>query len=84
MTTRTLIRKFKSKTPKIWKNIQRVLISIGALSAIIVLYPERFEFLPPWVINLIFGCSLFGAVLTQFTGKDNNEAEINNADNSPV
>ena len=76
-----LIRKFKSKTPVIWKNIQRLIIAIGSLATATILAPETFSVLPPWVNKAVMICSVVGAVIIQFAGKEDNEDEKVEVDN---
>lgn len=65
------IRKFKSKTPKKWKYIQRSIIAIGSAMAVITVYPEYFSFLPEFITKTISACALLGAILIQFKSEEN-------------
>lgn len=61
-----LITLWKSKTPKIWKMAQRLLIAIGSLSTASVLAPETFSLFPPYLSKTVMICAAIGAFLTQF------------------
>lgn len=73
MNAKQMIKKFKSKTPKKWKLMQRIVIAIGSGMVLLTMYPEHFAYLPEAVTKTISGCALLSAILIQFKSEENGE-----------
>jgi hypothetical protein len=76
-----LVKRWKAKTPKFWRKVQRIALTVGTVSGVLLAAPVA---LPATLLTLAgYGLTVgsVGAVLSQLTREDNGKTEERPASN---